>query len=162
MLTKSRVLIVFSQTLTTPLTSTFCWAFSKLTTLVYKHLQSFICKYAVPSSQYIILCWTIPFTVILGFKCIGWYRTIKVVFLIHSHQDYNLCYNLINSSVSVILPSILQRWAMVPPSIIALIISAAILSKRSAPRAAQSPTLSPTLNLGIYEVSIRHINTTYR
>ena len=43
------------------------------------------------------------------------------------------------------LPSILQRWAIVPPSIIALIISAAILSKRSAPRAAQSPTLSPTL-----------------
>lgn len=43
------------------------------------------------------------------------------------------------------VPSILQRWAIVPPSIIALIISAAILSKRSAPRAAQSPTLSPTL-----------------
>jgi hypothetical protein len=42
------------------------------------------------------------------------------------------------------LPSILQRCAIVPPSIIALIISAAMLSKRSAPRAAQSPTLSPT------------------
>jgi len=43
------------------------------------------------------------------------------------------------------LPAILQRCAIDPPSIMALIISAAILSKRSAPRAAQSPTLSPTL-----------------
>ncbi|KAJ0575004.1 hypothetical protein HanIR_Chr05g0207991 [Helianthus annuus] len=35
---------------------------------------------------------------------------------------------------------------MVPPSIIALIISAAMLSNKSAPLAAQSPTLSPTLS----------------
>lgn len=47
------------------------------------------------------------------------------------------------------IPSILQRWAIVPPSIIALIISAAMLSNKSAPRAAQSPTLSPTFNAEI-------------
>ena len=53
------------------------------------------------------------------------------------------------------LPSILQRLAIVPPSIIALIISAAILSKRSAPRAAQSPTLSPTLNGIISRINVK-------
>lgn len=56
---------------------------------------------------------------------------------IHFHVDKSINH----------VPSILQRCAIVPPSIIALIISAAILSKRSAPRAAQSPTLSPTFNL---------------
>jgi len=53
------------------------------------------------------------------------------------------------------LPSILQRCAIVPPSIMALIISAAMLSKRSAPLAAQSPTLSPTL-----ESNHNHYDTT--
>lgn len=53
------------------------------------------------------------------------------------------------------LPSILQRCAIVPPSIMALIISAAMLSKRSAPLAAQSPTLSPTL-----ESNQNHYDTT--
>jgi hypothetical protein len=48
--------------------------------------------------------------------------------------------NRINPEAS----SSLQRFAMEPPRIMALMTSAAILSNKSAPRAAQSPTLSPT------------------
>lgn len=55
-------------------------------------------------------------------------------------------------SVTRYVPSILQRFAIVPPSIMALIISAAILSKRSAPLAAQSPTLSPTFKSNQFSV----------
>jgi hypothetical protein len=50
--------------------------------------------------------------------------------------------NIIKPVISA--SDILAFLAIVAPRIMALMISAAMLSKRSAPRAAQSPTLSPT------------------
>ena len=66
------------------------------------------------------------------------------LFTVHCSLFTVHCFHCSLFSLFTYLPGIRDFVAMVPPKIIAEMISAAMDSNKSAPRPAQSPTLSPT------------------